>query len=123
MTQQAMTQETEVRQRRDHTISGIFGGMVLLLLGTFLLLANQGVITWDRWWQYFIVGLGGVFIIEWLVRYLVGERPVRNGRLIAGVILVGVGAIFLTGITVMWPAILIVVGLIVLASSILRNRK
>ncbi len=124
MTQQTMTQETGHQESRyNHMLSGIFGGLVLLVLGTFLLLANQGVVEWGNWWQYFIIGLGGVFIIEWAVRYLTGERPVHNGRLIAGIILIGVGIIFLTGITQMWPAILIVVGLVVLVSGMFRNRR
>jgi hypothetical protein len=124
MARREMTPDTERRRSRYHrSLSRVMGGLILLVLGTLLLLANQGVLDWGGWWQYFLIGLGGVFIIDWAIRYLTGERTIFSGKLIAGIILIGVGAIFLTGVSVFWPVILIVVGMVVLLAGLLRRRR
>ena len=124
MTQQESTQETERWHSRYTQISsGIMGGLVLLVLGVFLFLANQGVITWDRWWQYFIIGLGGVFIIDCIIRYIADGRFFFSGRLTAGLILIGVGIVFIYDVSVLWPVITIVVGLSVLLSGLFNRRN
>jgi len=108
--------------RHHYRSSGILGGLILLALGILLFLANQGVIGWDIWWQYFLVGLGAAFLIDCAVRYFQDHQSFLRGRLIAGIILIGIGVVFLAGVTTLWPVIIIVVGLAVLLSGLLRRR-
>lgn len=123
MNQEEKTQYQEHwRGRHHHASSGILGGLILIVLGVFLFLAIQGVIGWERWWQYFLVGLGGVFILDCIIRYLDEGRFFYTGRLTTGVILIGVGSIFLAGVEILWPVIIIVAGLVILLSGVLRGR-
>jgi len=92
------------------------------VLGVSLLLANQHVIGWDIWWQYFLVGLGSVFLIDAAIQYFRDRRPFFQGKVIAGIILIGIGVVFLAGVDVLWPVIIIVVGLAVLLGGLLRRR-
>lgn len=101
---------------------GVFWGLVLILLGIVLFISFQGWITWGEWWQYFLIGLGLIFLIESLVRYTNREyRRPRFGRVIAGLVLIFVGLAFLLGFGKWWPLILIVVGLAVLFNVWLKR--
>ena len=108
--------------RRD-PISGLSFGLILILLGVTFFLAAQDLISWDDWWKYFIIGLGVIFLIEVLVRYVkpAYRRPVF-GRLIAGLILIAVGVAFIGGLGNWWPLILIVVGLAILFNFWFRRK-
>ena len=124
MEQQERPQDNERRRSKYHrSLPRIMGGLILVVLGVSFIIANQGLITRVHWWEYFIVGLGLVFIIDWVIRSFTGERPRFSGRLIAGIILIGVGLVFLTNIGIFWPVILIIIGLIVLLAGVLRNRR
>jgi uncharacterized membrane protein HdeD (DUF308 family) len=45
----------------------------------------------------------------------------RTGRLITGIILIGVGIAFLLGNVVWWPIVIIVVGVAVIIGGLLRR--
>jgi uncharacterized membrane protein YhhN len=94
------------------------------LAGTFLFLATQGYIKWEDWWAYFLLGLGVVFIAEALARQAVPEyrRPIL-GRLIAGLVLICIGASNIYGLREWWPLIIVVVGILLLAYGWQRLRK
>ena len=124
MTQPEIPHDNERRRSRYHrSLPRVMGGLILIVLGASFLLANQGLFLRGHWWEYFLVGLGLVFIIDWVIRSFTGEQPRFSGRLIAGIILIGVGLIFLTDIGIFWPVILIVIGLIILLAGLLRNRR
>ena len=113
----------ERRHHRDST-SAIFGGIFLILLGVLLFLASQGILAWDKWWQYFIVGIGTIMLIDGLVRYRKESiHRFRVGRIIGGIILIGIGLAFLLGAVTWWPLILILVGIGVIIGGILRSRQ
>ncbi len=113
--------EKEEKWRRD-PISGLGFGLILVLLGVVFFLSAQGWISWGDWWKYFIIGLGVIFLMEVLVRYTkpAYRRPVF-GKLIAGLILICVGAAFIGGVGNWWPLILIIVGLAILLRVWLRR--
>ena len=46
----------EEKWRRD-PISGVVFALILLTLGVLLTLAVRGLILWDDWWKYFIIGI------------------------------------------------------------------
>jgi hypothetical protein len=114
---------------RDPLGSAI-GALILIWLGVTLLLANLGTfgwIWWENFWAWFILGIGALFILEVLIRLVVPEyrRPI-GGRLIAGMILLVIGASFTFlpfDVGKLWPLILIAIGLAALLGGLFRSRK
>ena len=47
--------------RRD-PVSGLFFGLILVMVGIVFFLSTQGWISRDDWWKYFIIGLGVIFL-------------------------------------------------------------
>jgi len=82
----------EEKFRRD-PFAAILLGLIAILAGIFFFLATQGYIEWEDWWAYFLFGLGLVLVIEALARQAVPayRRPIF-GRLIAGLVLICIGA-------------------------------
>ncbi len=108
--------------RRHDGASGVFVGLILILLGVLFFLDNQGVVPSGRWWQFFLTGLGGIFLIEALVRWLQKDpAEAIKGRVIAGVVLAGIGVAFIIGASNWWPLILIVVGVVVILGGLWRR--
>jgi hypothetical protein len=104
-------------------ISAGFGAVFLIVLGILLFLGVRGVILWEDWWKYLLVSIGGLLLIEVLVRFTrpAYRRPVV-GRLIAGIILISIGLANLGGIGQWWPLIPIVIGVIILIGIFARRR-
>lgn len=116
------TEESRWRRHRD-PMSGLFWGLILILLGVVFFLSSQGWFPIGEWWQYLLIGLGVIFLIESLVRYAnpTYHRP-RFGRFVAGLVLIFVGLAFLLGFGKWWPLILIVIGLAVLLRVAFQKR-
>jgi hypothetical protein len=112
------------RDRRDSDpLRGLFPGLILILLGILLFLATQGILAWDIWWQYFLIGLGAIFIIDGLAHFWSSaHRGSAFGRFIPGVILLFVGLVFVFGFSQWWPLVLIVVGIGILVGYFFRRR-
>jgi hypothetical protein len=117
--------EEDYRHGRRHHhggISGIGAGVFLLLLGILLFLANQGILAWDKWWQFLIIGIGIILLVDSLIRYQKDTaREIRIGRLIAAIILIGVGIAFLVGNANWWPLIIILVGVAIIVGGLFRR--
>jgi hypothetical protein len=112
------------RRRHRDRISAVLGGVVIILVGVLLFLASQGILSWDTWWQYLILGIGIILLIDSVIRYpQEGSAGFRLGRLIAGIVLIGVGAAFLLGSVAWWPLIIVVVGVVVVVVALLRPRQ
>jgi Ca2+/Na+ antiporter len=113
----------EEKWRRDPLGRVIFG-LIVIAVGVMLFLATQDKISWDDWWAYFLLALGGIFIFEVLIRSIMPayRRPVF-GKLIAGVVLIAVGAFNIYGLVSWWPVIIIGVGVFILFSALFRIRK
>jgi hypothetical protein len=99
---------------------GLFPALILILLGILLFLATRGTLSWDIWWQYFLIGLGGIFLLDGLIHYFF--RHSGAGRFIPGIILVLVGTAFLVGFSEWWPLILVGVGVAILLGMLFRRR-
>ncbi len=122
--QPGIPEENERLRERRHRRGGppVFAGLVLILLGVLLFLENQGIVASDVWWQYFIIGLGVIFLIDGLVRFgQEGHRGSIWGRLTVGLILIGIGIVFVIGLTNWWPMILIAVGVVIVLAGLLRR--
>jgi hypothetical protein len=112
------------RRRRRDRISAVLGGVVIILVGVLLFLASQGILSWDTWWQYLILGIGIILLVDSVIRYpQEGSAGFRFGRLIAGIVLIGVGAAFLLGAVAWWPLIIVVAGVVVVIVALLRPRQ
>ena len=112
-------------RRHHHSVtSGYVGGVFFILLGILLFLATQDILAWDKWWQYLIIGVGVILLVESLILYQrESALEFRIGRLIAAIILIGVGIAFLLGNVVWWPLVIIVVGVAVIIGGLLRRGR
>lgn len=116
--QERKNQASERRGKHDPH-SGIFGGLILILLGVLFLLATMDVISWGNWWAYLLLGLGAIFIIEFIVRSVTpAYRHSQKGRLIVGTVLIIIGGAHILGMVSWWPLILIAVGIIIIFTSL-----
>jgi hypothetical protein len=117
--------EKSEKGRGGDIAGAITGGLVLVLLGVLFYLAqtNYITITWSNWWEYFIIGLGFILIIQGLVRW--GSRGrMYTGSFIGGAVLIVVGAVFVSEANIeLWPLILVVIGIAVVASAFTGRRR
>ncbi len=112
----------EVKGNKRDPYSGIFGGLILILLGVLFLLATMDVISWADWWAYFLVGLGGIFIIEFIFRSVTAAyRHQHRGKLVVGIVLLIVGGAHILGMVSWWPLILIAIGVIIVFTSLKKS--
>jgi hypothetical protein len=110
----------------------VISGVAAVLLSAFFLTITLGPLSWadlGRWWPIFIVIGGLAFLAQWLA------RPDEHSLLIPAVLalLVGLGALALTlrlaGFTLsdqlirLWPLLLILAGLGLLANYVVSGRK
>lgn len=106
---------------RRRGMPGLFAGLVLILLGVLLLFQTQGWFISNDWWVFLLLGLGGVFIIDALVRLAQPPpKPRWGGRLVVGLTLLLVGLIFVAGFGQWWPLILVVIGVGVIVKRVVR---
>jgi hypothetical protein len=110
-------------KRPRDPMRGLFGGLILILLGVLFFASMQNWISWDRWWQIFLIGLGGIFLIDALIIYV--NKSVSHGvfgRIITGLILITIGTAFLIHLEQWWPLILIIIGVAIVFRFIVYRR-
>ena len=108
----------------ERTISGIGWGLVFILIGILVFADNKGWLQGGVGWLYFVIGLGGIFIIGFLARVWANQsnRWISFGGLVVGVCLVYIGAAFLYGFGDWWPLVLIPVGVGILVKALWRKK-
>ena len=113
------------QERHKHDpLSGVTGGLILILLGVLFLLATLDYLAWSDWWAYFLFGLGCILILDAVLRILIlNQRQGLSGKFIGGTILIIIGAANIFGLVTWWPLILIAVGVVVIVSSLAKSRK
>ena len=111
------------KYRRD-PFSAIFLGLIILMIAALWFLRGEGILVSGEWWQWVMVGVGSILIIDRLIRYPspVHRRPML-GRIIFGIILIGIGIAFIYGVETWWPLILGVVAVAFIVYGIYRVRK
>lgn len=115
----AEPEEKKGTEQGGDRYSGVTGGLILILLGVLFLLSLHHYIHWYDWWAYFVMGLGGILILDFIIRAAsASRRGAHTGKLVAGAVLIVIGASHIFGLSTWWPLILIAVGLILLISSV-----
>jgi hypothetical protein len=115
---------SEWRDKKYHDpLRGLFWGVILIMLGVLFFAQTQNWISWDSWWQIFLVGLGVVFLIDALI-HSVNSSMRRGvfGKVIAGLILITIGTAFLIHLEQWWPLILIIIGVAIVFRFIVYRR-
>jgi hypothetical protein len=107
--------------RRDNRLRGFFGGLVLLLAGIYGLLTFNGELSDTATQVYWLVGMGAVFLIDELARWLKMRAPVGSIRLFVGAGFVTIGALVAYGVDEWWPVIVIGMGVVFIVRSLLRK--
>jgi len=116
-------EEKGEKYRRD-PFSAIFIGLIIVWVGALWFLRAEEILVSGEWWQWFLVGLGGIFILDRLIRYAspVHRRPIF-GRILFGLILIAIGVSFIYGIETWWPLIVVIVGIAIIVYAVQRARK
>jgi hypothetical protein len=107
----------DVREARHHwPFHGVFCGLTLVLFGVLFLLNQTGALVGDMWWQVLLIGLGALSILNGLARYFFpGYRWGIFGKILAGIVLILIGALFMAGMSEWWPVIIILAGVLVIS--------
>jgi len=96
--------------KTDTLIDKIGWGLFFMLIGGLFLAQNQGWMN-GGWWAYFAIGLGGIFVAGFLMRFFTGSnRAGSYGGLVIGLALAYIGAAFLYGFADWWPLALLFIG-------------
>jgi hypothetical protein len=111
---------------RGGMLGALVGGLVLIWLGITFFLEENGNLPSDIWWAYFIVGVGGILILEGAVIYArghIGLGPVVGG---AFLIFAGLSAIATNNYRVqtqLWPLVIVVLGIFVIFGGFTFRRR
>jgi len=107
--------------KRPDPLSYLFAGLFLLVVGLLLLMAQLGRMSWNDLPAYLSLGLGGVFLLDALVRR---SFPRFRTRIIVhsgtGYILLNVGLALFLGADRFWPLLLVLLGALALVHAALR---
>ncbi|MCL5985597.1 MAG: hypothetical protein M1371_03425 [Actinobacteria bacterium] len=121
-----MVEEKELNEKKHNgdgkdPLGILFAALIIMLVGILFLLRSLGYIQWNDWWKYLLIGLGSIFLIDAIIRSSVPQyrRSVLD-RVIPGIILIAVGFGFLLGFGKFWPVILIVVGVGLIITFLVR---
>jgi len=111
----------EEKWRRDPLSAAVWAG-ILIWAGLVWLAINLKLLDVDAWSLIFL-GAGLLVLLEAAVRLLVPayRRPVA-GTFILGVVLLGIGLGILVGVELVWPFVVIVIGVGLLLRGLLGRR-
>lgn len=108
--------------RGGNIIGPVIGGLILVWLGITFYLQQVGSIPSDNWWAYFVAGIGAILILQGILLYSRRRRPIF-GPFIGGAILLFVGLAYIFSASEnLFPLILVIIGVAILASALARSR-
>jgi heme/copper-type cytochrome/quinol oxidase subunit 4 len=117
--------EKHEKGRGGDLAGALTGGLVLILLGVLLYFAAVGntAINYSNFWEYFLIGIGVILILQGLIRYAERGTPYL-GSFIGGAVLILIGFAFVSSQNYpFWPLILIILGLAAIASAFSARRR
>ena len=115
-----------VEFRRRNPLGAMTGGLVLILLGVAFLLAQNELfgVRWDNFWGVFLIGLGGILLLQAFLRVIMpGYRRGVVGLVIGACVLIAVGMIPFAGTEwgKWWPLGLIALGVLMVIGQFMRH--
>jgi len=125
-TQNDSTRRDDWREwRHRDPLSRAMGGMVLILLGVIFFIAQNGMfgVTWTNMWGAFLMGLGGLLVLQAILRvFFPSYRRGVFGLAIGGCVLIAIGTIPFGGVywTQWWPLGLIALGVVLIIEQFTR---
>jgi hypothetical protein len=110
-------------RRLEGIISAAGWGAFLILVGVLFFTDNKGWLNGNGW-LYFAIGLGSIFVVCFLVRYLLGHNNLWQifDGLAVGLSLIFIGVAFLNDFGDWWPVALVLVGAGYLVKAVLGNK-
>ena len=127
----------EEKYQRD-PLSPIIWGLILLWAGGVLLLSNMGLLdsllrrtiivpAWverlAQGWSLVMLGAGVILLIEVAIRLLVPiYRHSIVGTAILAIVFIGIGLGDLISWNILWPLVMIALGLIIVLRGVLRSK-
>ncbi|MHB9031869.1 MAG: LiaF transmembrane domain-containing protein [Anaerolineae bacterium] len=117
-------EQRESRHGAQRGSGGWVLGIILIIVGLYLVLQNFGVAYFNNWWALFIlIPAVGALASAWREYNQAGKRLVRpaRGPLIAGIVLLAVTAIFLFSLNwgIVGPLLLILAGVSIVLNVVL----
>jgi len=109
---------------RRNPLRVIFLALILIWGGIVAFIDVSNLITpsWWEGWSVFLAGTGVLLLIKAAFRLRPEFRRPVGGTIIIAIILLGIGVGGLVGWNYTWPAILILIGIVIIAGIILRRR-
>jgi fatty acid desaturase len=109
---------------RNDPVRAIMWAAILIWGGIVAMIDVAGWVhaSWWQAWSVFLIGAGAILLIKAAVRLMPEYRRPVGGTVIIGIVLIGVGLGDIVGWNYTWPAILIVVGVILIARVFFRRR-
>ena len=127
----------EEKYRRD-PLSPVIWGLVLLWAGAVLLLSNLGMLdtllrrtiiapVWvgrlAQGWSLVMLGAGVILLLEVMIRLLMPiYRHSVMGTVILAIVFIGIGLGDLISWNILWPVVLIALGLIIVVRGLFRSK-
>jgi hypothetical protein len=129
-------QDEKVRSRSDK-VSAVIWALILIWGGVLLLAYNMGLLDrlrlplgalpWEmpfapgQTWRLFFLGVGLLLVIETIVRLLLPEyrKPIM-GSIIGAIIFLSLG---LGDLSVLWPLILVAIGVAIVIGAVTGRRR
>lgn len=123
-----MDEKTWEEKHRNDPLSRVIWAGILIWAGVVLLANNLGILRdvpllgGMSAWSLVFAGAGFIILVEVLIRLVVPEYsgPVI-GSLIIALVLLGIGLDDLVGWSIVWPAIVIGVGVVILFRALVRK--
>jgi cation transport ATPase len=104
--------------------SAVMGGLIVLWLGITFLLRQYNYVANNQWWNWFMIGLGGIIIIRGLILYnQINNWRAASGLLIGGAIVALIGASSYLGVNDWWAFIIILIGVWIVANAFMSRSK
>ncbi len=120
--QRSGVQDSGKNRKNVSSIRSLFWALAFIILGALLFAQAIGSLTGGLWFPYFLMGMGGICLLDVLVFSLhPSYHHFSFGRFTVGIILIFIGASILTGFEYWLPLVLIIVGLAIAAAFYIKR--
>jgi hypothetical protein len=86
-------------------VNAVIFGLGVVLVGTLLFLASSGftgIVTWENFWAYLLIGLGALGVIRETAKYFVSGYRHWPGGMVFAIVLITIGVAGLVAQTTGW---------------------